>query len=86
MLIAGLYTDEYLEMLNSVLQGRNSTAIGAYCVGIVEGIVRTSLQKMPTLYLLQMAMNCTNVAEAVSVAQRWIEDEIAGQGHRGRRK
>lgn len=86
---AGLYTDEYLQMLNSVLSGRYITPIGGYCVGVVEAIVRTSIQKMPSLYLLQVAADCTSVAEAISVAQKWIEEEIAGQGHgmpSGRRK
>jgi hypothetical protein len=81
---AGLYTDEYLADLNTVLRGRYITPRGAYCIGVVESIVRNTLQKMPTLYLLQVAADCNSVEEAISVAQRWIEEEIAGQGHKPR--
>ncbi len=85
-LAAGLYTGQYLAVLNGVLRSRYITPIGAYCIGVVESIVRTSIQKMPTLYLLQVAADCKSVPEAISVAQKWIEEEIAGQGHGGNRK
>ena len=68
------YTEDYLRDLNSVLQGPFISPMGAYCMGLVEGLAHSETGTMPCRYLLQLAADCQKPDEAVELVERWMTD------------
>ena len=62
---------DYLRNLNRVLHSEGITPIGAYCLGVVESILRQRLGAMPDEAVMQRAVQCTGVKEAVDFAHEW---------------
>lgn len=72
-LCAAGYTAEYRAEVELVLSGPHVTAMGAYYVGVVEGVTRNALGVMPHRELLQLAAGANSLEEAVTVAEQWID-------------
>lgn len=61
-------TDEYLDLVNEMVP--RATPEGAYCVGIVsEEAWRRAMQ--PDRQLLEAAVKCESLSEAVQLFDRW---------------
>jgi hypothetical protein len=62
------YTAKYLADLNAALATCRDSAIGAYCLGVVETIVYTETGRGPTRATMMRAAACVTVKEAIDVA------------------
>jgi hypothetical protein len=65
------WSEEYLAALNAELHCPDITAIGAYCMGVVEGVFR-QYGRVPNPRQLHSAAQCGTVKCAVDLANRWL--------------
>lgn len=78
------WTEKYLRDLNARLHAPDITPIGAYCMGVVESIVRQRLGRLPEDHMLAAAALSKSVKDAVDLAEEWVSAIQARESRRAR--
>ena len=67
------WTEQYLCRLNAVLHSSEATAIGGYCVGVLDAVCRRKFHREPSLQELVKAMRCESVSQVSRIFREITE-------------